>query len=140
VCKFSDGKYCSPVSVSDSVNTEGYEFNAFVGKNEDYIIFTGYNKPDGMGSGDLYISYHNADGSWTKATNMGEVNSKQMDYCPFVDEENNALYFTSKRNETNSVFLNNLNLEKLLEEINCYSNGQSRLYRFRMNFPVRKRD
>ncbi len=128
VCKLTDGKYCSPVSVSDSINTEGYEFNAFVGSNENYMIFTGYNKPDGMGSGDLYISYRKQDGTWSKAKNMDKVNSKYMDYCPFVDEENKRLYFTSKRNEINSVFLKNLTIEEILEEINVYENGQSRLY------------
>jgi hypothetical protein len=134
VCKFNDGKYCSPISVSDSINTEGYEFNAFVSSKEDYIIFTGYNKPDGMGSGDLYISYHKADGTWTQAKNMSSVNSKQMDYCPFVDEENKVLYFTSKRNNINSVFQKNLNVDELLKEINAYENGQSRLYRMHLPF------
>jgi hypothetical protein len=134
VCKFNDGKYCSPISVSDSINTEGYEFNAFVSSKEDYIIFTGYNKPDGMGSGDLYISYHKADGTWTPAKNLEIVNSKQMDYCPFVDEENKVLYFTSKRNNINSVFQKNLNIDELLKEINTYENGQSRLYRLQLPF------
>lgn len=129
VCKFADGKYCSPVSVSDSINSEGYEFNAFVSPDESYLIFTGYNKPDGLGSGDLYISHHNVDGTWTKAKNMGNVNSKQMDYCPFVDVEKNVLYFTSKRNNTNSEFSEQLNIDELLKAINVYSNGQSRLYK-----------
>jgi hypothetical protein len=129
VCKLTDGKYCSPVSVSDSINTEGYEFNAFVGADEDYMIFTGYNKPDGMGSGDLYISYHNADGTWTKAKNMGNVNSKQMDYCPFVDESTKQIYFTSKRNNIKKEFEKNLTAQELLDAINVYDNGQSRLYK-----------
>jgi hypothetical protein len=129
VCKYTDGKYCSPVSVSDSINTDGYEFNAFVSPNEDYIIFTGYNKPDGMGSGDLYISYKTADGMWTKAKNMGNVNSKQMDYCPFVDEANKVLYFTSRRNNLKKEFEKNLNTSELLDAINAYENGQSRLYK-----------
>lgn len=129
VCKMTDGKYCSPISISDSINTEGYEFNAFVSADESYIIFTGYNKPDGMGSGDLHISYRNTDGTWTKAKNMGEVNSKQMDYCPFVDAEKNTLYFTSKRNNTPQEFEKNLTTEELLDAINIYANGQSRLYK-----------
>lgn len=134
VCKFNDGKYCSPVSVSDSINTEGYEFNAFVAENEQYMIFTGYNKPDGLGSGDLYISYHSTDGTWSTPKNMTEVNSKQMDYCPFVDPEKKTLYFTSKRNYLETSFDKNLNTEELLEKINIYQNGQSRLYKKAINF------
>lgn len=138
VCKLTDGKYCSPVSVSDSINTEGYEFNAFVGADENYMIFTGYNKPDGLGSGDLYISYHNTDGTWTKAKNMGNVNSKQMDYCPFVDEANKTLYFTSKRNSTNAEFEKNLSVEEILDAINVYTNGQSRLYKLSIEGSLKK--
>jgi hypothetical protein len=137
VCKYNDGKYCSPVSVSDSINTGGYEFNAFVSSNESYIIFTGYNKPDGMGSGDLYISYQKEDGTWSTAKNMADVNSKQMDYCPFVDEENKILYYTSKRNNINSVFQKNLNADELLKEINSYENGQSRFYSMHLPFILR---
>lgn len=129
ICKMTDGKYCSPISVSDSINTEGYEFNAFVSSDESYIIFTGYNKPDGLGSGDLYISYHKNDGTWSAAKNMGSVNSKQMDYCPFVDPQKNILYFTSKRNNTNPEFEKNLSTEELLDAINTFANGQSRLYK-----------
>ncbi len=130
VCVFKDGKYGSPVSVSDSINTEGYEFNAFVGPDEDYIIFTGYNKPDGLGSGDLYISYHKKDGTWSQAKNMSETfNSKLMDYCPFVDESTKTLYFTSKRNNTSAEFEKTLSTEELLDAINVYANGQSRLYK-----------
>ncbi len=128
VCKFNDGKYCSPISISDSINTEGYEFNAFVEENEQYMIFTGYNKPDGLGSGDLYISYHSTDGTWSAPKNMGDVNSKQMDYCPFVDPNKKTLYFTSKRNYLKTSFDKNLKTEELLEEINLYQNGQSRIY------------
>jgi len=55
--RWKDGKYTTPESLSDSINSEGYEFNAFVASDESYIIFTGYQREDGFGSGDLYISY-----------------------------------------------------------------------------------
>lgn len=51
-------KYLQPLLLSDSINTEGYEFNSFVSQDESYLIFSGYNRKDGFGSGDLYISYH----------------------------------------------------------------------------------
>ncbi|MBK7816784.1 MAG: hypothetical protein IPJ60_03985 [Sphingobacteriaceae bacterium] len=61
---------------------------------------------------------------------MGEAfNSKQMDYCPFVDESTKTLYFTSKRNNTSAEFEKNLTTEELLDAINVYANGQSRLYK-----------
>ena len=92
-----DGQhYLAPVSLSDSVNSEFYEFNAFIDPNESYIIFTSYGRSNGQGGGDLYISRRVTAGEWNPAQNMGpEVNSAGLDYCPFVDLGQSVLYFTS---------------------------------------------
>ncbi len=128
ICEYKDGKYLAPVSLSDSINTTGYEFNAFVSPDESYMLFTAYNREGGFGSGDLYVSYKNKNGDWSKSVNLGkEINSDKMDYCPFVDA-NNVLYFTSKRNAVKTVFDKKLNLEELQKEMNKYENGLSRIY------------
>lgn len=124
--------YQEPVSLSEAINTEGYEFNAFVSSDESFLIFTGYNRPDGLGSGDLYISFNHVNG-WQPAVNMGnQVNSDQMDYCPFVDANSSTLYFTSKRSNLNSD-KSYQSLNELLEEFDKYENGQSRLYKVKAN-------
>ncbi len=130
-CKFANGSYEKPVSIGDSINTTGYEFNAFIAPDEGYIIYTGYNKPDGLGSGDLYISYRKNEEQWTTPVNLGtSVNSPQMDYCPFIDNQG-FLYFTSRRTSVNPLKNDLKNTEKLLEELNKYDNGLSRIYRLR---------
>ena len=50
-----------------------------------------------------------------------------MDYCPFVDEQNKVLYYTSKQTAVarESEFRN---LSELLQELNQYANGRSRIY------------
>ena len=96
--KWEDGHYSEPVLLNENINSDGYEFNAFISKKEDFLIFTKYNEKDGHGSGDLYISKKDQNGKWQKATNMGlPINSKYMEYCPFYDENNQLLYFTSRR-------------------------------------------
>lgn len=124
--RYIEGKYAEPVSLSTTINTEGYEFNGFVAPDESYIIFSGYNRADGYGSGDLYISY-NKNGFWNQAENMGkQVNSNKMDYCPFVDVNTNILYFTSKRSKVSNE--NILTVEEFINRINQYQNGFSRIY------------
>lgn len=124
-----NGKYTSPVLLSDSINTTEYEFNAFVAADESYLIYTGYNRAGGFGSGDLYISFKNKKGEWTSSVNLSkEINSDKMDYCPFVDEKKNMLYFTSKRNTVKTVFEKQYTLAELLKEMNKYENGLSRIY------------
>jgi len=128
--KFENGKFSSPVSLDSTINTEGYEFNAFVSPDESFLIFTGYNRKDGFGSGDLYISYKDEDENWQMAENMGAtINSDKMDYCPFVNLNSNTLYFTSKRNTTKASFQTKMPLDKILNEMYKSENGLSKLYK-----------
>jgi len=129
VSHWKGGKYLEPVSLSDSINTDGYEFNAFIAPDESYIIYTAYQREDGFGSGDLYISYKISDSTWTKAKNLGrEINSEKMDYCPFVDTNNN-LYFTSKRTSVNDPEKTFSSVQGFLNKVSKYDNGLSRIYK-----------
>lgn len=129
ICEYKNGKYELPVSLNDSINSIGYEFNAFVAPNESFMLYTCYNKDGGFGSGDLYISFKNKENQWTKSQNLGKtINSTVMDYCPFVDIKAGILYFTSKRNAIKKQLENKQTLEEVLKEMNVYENGLSRLY------------
>lgn len=119
--------YEAPESMGSSINSQGYEFNAFISPSESFLIFSGYNRADGIGSADLYISRrtHNF---WSKAVNFGSIiNSDKMDYCPFVDIKNKTLYFTSQRSSIDLETAGK-NSEAFLKELNKYENGMSRLY------------
>ena len=121
--------YTKPVSLSESINTEGYEFNAYISPSESFLIFSGYNRKDGLGSADLYLSQKGTEKGWRKAVNFGSaINSDKMDYCPFVDIKNKTLYFTSKRSAMNPEKATE-NAEAFLLELNKYENGLSRLYK-----------
>lgn len=127
--KWENGRFSAPVSLSDSVNSKGYEFNAFISPDEFFIVFSGYNRDDGLGSGDLYISFKNADGTWSKAANLGpEINSDKMDYCPFVSLNTQTLYFTSKRSQLDYGTSGFAAVSDLLTEVDKYENGLSRIY------------
>ncbi len=126
-CKWEAGKYLTPVLLNENINSSGYEFNAFISKKEDFILFTKYNTEDGQGSGDLYISRKDTTGKWNKAVNIGiPINTKYMEYCPFYDEKNQVLYFTSKRkNIKPRNFQNILDFKKYIQE---GENGLSKIY------------
>ncbi|PNQ72142.1 hypothetical protein C1T31_13640 [Hanstruepera neustonica] len=123
---FNDGSYESPVPLPNAINSDSYEYNAFIAPDESYLLFGGYNREDGLGSGDIYISRRSNTG-WSKAENLGpNINSDKMDYCPFV--KNDTLYFTSKRDHTLVEQETPLNIKKLLIEFNRTDNGSSKLY------------
>ncbi len=126
---WKNGTYSKPINLGDSINTNGYEFNSYISPDESYLIYSGYNRKDGLGSGDLYISFMNNTHHWSKAINLGkEINSKYMDYCPFVDSNSGILYFTSKRSsfEKHNDFDS---MASLIKEISKNKNGLSRIYK-----------
>ena len=137
--KFVNGKYETPLPVGDSVNSDGYEFNAFIAPDESFLLYTCYNKKGGYGSGDLYISYNKGDGHWSAPTNLGnQINSQMMDYCPFVNVNSGIMYFTSKRSMVQKQFDKNLSTKEFLKEVNRYENGLSRVYQVNIKNLIRK--
>lgn len=98
--RWSEGRFQTPASMDSAINTSTYEFNSFIDPDEDYILFSSYGRPDGLGGGDLYISFRGTDGRWKSAINLGEqVNSGKLDYCPFVSTDGEQLYFSSSRKD-----------------------------------------
>ncbi|KXH79720.1 TolB-like translocation protein [Chryseobacterium kwangjuense] len=127
-CQWENGKYSDPKILDENINSNGYEFNAFVSKKEDFILFTKYNEKGAQGSGDLYISRKGSDGKWQKAENLGvPINTKFMEYCPFYDEKEKVLYFTSKRNSLSPKKFKNLS--DFQQYINEGENGLSKIYK-----------
>lgn len=127
-CELKGKEYSKPVLLNKNINSEGYEFNAFISKDEQILIYTKYNTKDGFGSGDLYIAKKDKTGAWKTAENMGNViNTKYMEYCPFYDNQTQILYFTSKRNNlTPKKFDNLLQYQNYISET---ENGLSKLYK-----------
>lgn len=88
------GAFNTAVRLPDSVNSNRYDADPFVAPDESYIIF-GSVRRDGMGHGDLYISFKTESG-WTTAKNMGpEINNDKHQLCPFVSRDGKYLFFTS---------------------------------------------
>jgi hypothetical protein len=129
VCKFSNGKYNEAQSLPDSINSTGDEFNAFIDPDEMYIIFSGYKRKDGFGSGDLYISEKNKNGEWKQAKNLGSIiNSSQLDYCPYITPNKKYFFFTSNRNNIQLPFEKAASIEQLKILMHSPLNGFDNVY------------
>ncbi len=127
-CKWNGTEYSKPNLLSKNINSEGYEFNAFISKNENLLIYTKYNALDGFGSGDLYVSRKDENGEWRAGENIGSpLNTKYMEYCPFYDSQTNTLYFTSKRNNLSPKRFETL--DQFQKYISESENGLSKIYK-----------
>ncbi|MEM7484939.1 MAG: hypothetical protein AAF348_06995 [Bacteroidota bacterium] len=95
--KTINGEFQKASRLSDAINTSAYEADVFVDPNESYIIFCATRK-DGLGQGDLYISFKNMDGTWSESSNMGKrINTKNHELCPFVSKDGKYFFYTSNK-------------------------------------------
>ncbi|HEY4968104.1 MAG TPA: hypothetical protein VII28_16970 [Puia sp.] len=131
---FKNGKYEEPVRLPDAVNSKGYDFNAFVDPDENFIIFSSYKRVDDIGGGDLYYSLR-GNGNWQPALHFGkEINSAALDYSPFVSGDKRYFFFSSKRILLKFPFTEPRTAAQIREVLGSYGNGNDDIYI--MNFKV----
>lgn len=128
VSSFVNRQYQKPVVLDTAVNSKLWEFNAFVSPDERFILFTSYGRKDDSGGGDLYISVKDNSGKWKPAQNLKELNSKQLDYCPFVSPDGKILFFTSERHLLPSTFSARASYKDIANSISQPLNGTGNIY------------
>jgi hypothetical protein len=132
VAKSTNKGYEQPQPLPKTINTQGYEYNAFIAPNETYIIFGAYGRADSFGGGDLYISFKDEAGKWTPAQNMGPtINTKYLDYCPFVDINSGILYFSSDRITLHADSITSI--KQLKQFAHSIENGYGNIYKVNFN-------
>lgn len=94
--ELKNGEFQPAIKLSSEVNTVSYEADVFVAPDESYIIFAA-NRPDGLGSGDLHVSFRNQDGAWTPSKSLGPtINTDTDDFCPYVSPDGKYLFYASR--------------------------------------------
>ena len=84
--------------LAGKLNTNFNEGAQNISQDGEWLIFTGCNYPEGLGSCDLYISYKNKNGEWSEAENMGrDINTDAWESAPSLSPDKRDLYFSSTR-------------------------------------------
>ena len=98
VVKFNkDGSLGTPAPISAAINTPYNEGAATISGDGKTLVFTSCDRPNAVGSCDLYISRRTGN-NWSKPQNMGRtVNSTAWDSQPSLSADGRTLYFTSDR-------------------------------------------
>jgi len=80
-----------------NINTNQNEGAQNISQDGDWLIFTGCNFAEGMGSCDLYISYLTPEG-WSSPENLGKtINTDAWESAPSLSPDKRDLYFSSNR-------------------------------------------
>lgn len=132
VSEFNGKQFESPIPLPIEINSAMFEFNAYIGPKEDIIVFSSYGREDGLGGGDLYFSYKDSTGNWSPSKNMGKlINSDKLDFCPFIDWENQNFYFSSERIIENNGRLKNI--DEINQIANEVMNGFGNIYKISLD-------
>ena len=96
VSRYVNGHYTKPENLGPAVNSGNMEHDPMIAPDEQYLIFTSVDRKDSRGSGDLYYSLRNADGTWAPAKNMGHrFNTDSYEYCSYLTSDGQYLFYSS---------------------------------------------
>jgi Tol biopolymer transport system component len=96
VSPYRNGIYSTPENLGMAINSEQMEHDPMISPDEQCLIFTSVDRADSYGSGDLYYSIRNKDGTWAAAKNMGsKFNTDTYEYCSYVTPDNEYLFFST---------------------------------------------
>jgi outer membrane protein OmpA-like peptidoglycan-associated protein len=92
-----DGSWLPAIPLGPPINTHGNEGAHSISPDGRYFFFTGCERPDGIGSCDLYVSERLGE-KWSAPQNLGDlVNSGTWDAQPTLSADGQTLVFTSRR-------------------------------------------
>lgn len=93
--KGSDG-YWSGLEPVPGINGEAtWETMPSVSSDGNTLYFVS-DRPGGYGAGDIWVTRHNKDGSWSSPENLGpSINTPGDEKTPFIHTDSQTLYFTS---------------------------------------------
>ena len=93
-----NGIWSKATPAKGKINTTLNEGAQSISQDGQWLIFTGCNYPEGLGSCDLYISFKTKSGNWTEAENIGAiVNTDLWESAPSLSPDKKNLYFSSNR-------------------------------------------
>ena len=114
------------VKLPEPLNSPGDEGDPFIAPDESYIIFRAYN--NGLGRGDLFISF-NIKGTWTTPENLGApINSSAHEICPYVTTDGKFFIFSSDRLVENYTATPGESLDRLRTKHSSADNGTQNIY------------
>ena len=128
---YKNGQYLFPEKLSNAINDEGC-FRPYIAPDESYIIFDREESENNIGNHDeedLYISFRDKNGEWTKAKNMGPgINTKYRDKRAFVSFDGEYLFFASSRIETKEFPKDAMVLTELKQFMHVPADGCEHIY------------
>lgn len=96
--RLDNGVFTKPEKLHGLLESTKFVEYPFVSADGSCILFDS-SGPNSVGKEDIYVTFRNKDGSWTKALNLGPVvNSPGAERFPYMTPDGKYLFFASDRN------------------------------------------
>lgn len=127
---YVNGKYTNAVELPGEVNSGTTRFNAFVARDESYLILSIYGLKETIGGMDYYIVFRSENDTWGNPINLGEqINTKGNDeYSPYVSPDGRYFFFMSKRSIQDKLKPDRLSYHFIKKVNTMPQNGYSDIY------------
>ena len=80
------------------MNSKNGEYNSFISPDGKFLLYNTHGWGQGMGSGDIWVSFKDENGEFKEPQNLGEqVNTKYFEFCPSLSPDGKYLFFTSTK-------------------------------------------
>ena len=128
--KLVDGKYTEPEKLPGQVNCGTNRFNAYISRDESFMIVPATGMETTLGGVDYYIVFRNEDDTWQEPVNMGaQINSDNArEWSPYISPDNKYLFFMSSRSAIADKSTTKPNFQMLLDAHSKPGNGNSDIY------------
>ncbi len=91
-----DGKMSKPINMGEPVNSQFYEYDPYISLDENHMILSIQNKPDRIGRSDIYFTWRNNRGKWSKPINMGDrINTSKEDFGSAISPDSQYIIFSN---------------------------------------------
>ena len=129
--RFVNNKYEEPEKLGPEVNCGTNRYNAYIDRDERFIIVPAVGMEDSYGGTDYYIVFTDGDDSWSPPINMGnKVNSRSRgEYSAYISPDNKYFFFMSTRTSINNESsIEKVTYERLKQLYNKPQNGNADIY------------
>ena len=93
---FKNNVWSEPINLGSNINSKFWESQPSISADGNRLFFVS-NRDGGFGGKDIWMSYKNLSGEWSKPINLGiKINTSKDEISPFIHFDNQTLYFSSK--------------------------------------------
>lgn len=89
----TDDGFTQPSALVGGVNTEAFEAHSYVSPDGSLILFDSL-RPGEFEHGEIYVSFRNADGTWSEASSLGPKINATHSHIPSLSPDGKYIFFS----------------------------------------------